>query len=567
VRQVTKVIGQQTQTVNINATSPAHTFVDAFGINRSYVETTFAVPAGTDRLVASIAWPGAAGPGARLSLLDPSGAFAAYSLPQGTGNFGQVDIHQAQAGTWTAIIWTVAGAGGFTGPVSLRTTDLQATSAGSVSPSSFTLAPGASRTVTVRTTAPASDATADSIVFTGQAGQITTVPVVTRTVQQVAFASPARFSGTFENGNGRSLWPAQANTYLFKVPSGAADLDVNLAVTGTPPNAVMAHLSDPSGEPVANDLNQHPSGNATVTDSGLQIVHANPVSGVYRLTLELTNPISGATLPQQFTGSVILNGAHVAATGVPNSSGVQVGAGGSTESVTIYNTSPQPQNYFIDPRSANSATYSLVAVGGKSSTDPDVAHCALPLPSDDTSVVPSWLVPTQATQLTVAASASAPIDFDVMALDTPSAINSPNDPDVEAPTGTSSSVTHTAHEIGSSMWGAFPTLHGVTPPNGAVPGAVDFRATITAKAFFGDYTSSTGDPLLSTVDTGAAAATPITIPAGGHATVTLHLTPTGAAGSVERGSLYIDTFNPFGSAGTAGLVDEVAAIPFLFTVA
>jgi hypothetical protein len=181
-------------------------------------------------------------------------------------------------------------------------------------------------------------------------------------------------------------------------------------------------------------------------------------------------------------------------------------------------------------------------------------------------VVPSWLVPTQATQLTVAASASAPIDFDVMALDTPSAINSPNDPDIEAPTGTSSSATHTAHEVGSSMWGAFPTLHGVTPPNGPVPGAVDFRATITAKAFFGDYTSSTGDALLSTVDAGATAATPISIPAGGNATVRLNLKPTAAQGSVEQGTLYVDTLNPSGSAGTSGLVDEVAAIPFTFTV-
>jgi len=92
------------------------------------------------------------------------------------------------------------------------------------------------------------------------------------------------------------------------VPRGASDLDVNLALSGLP---VVAHLSDPSGEPVANDLNQHPgsTGDTKVTDSGLQIVHANPVPGVYQLTLELLNPVQGdVVLPQPFSGVVAPGG-------------------------------------------------------------------------------------------------------------------------------------------------------------------------------------------------------------------------------------------------------------------
>jgi len=85
-------------------------------------------------------------------------------------------------------------------------------------------------------------------------------------------------------------------------------------------------------------------------------------------------------------------------------------------------------------------------------------------------------------------------------------------------------VTHRAHEVGSSMWAAFPTLHGLTPPDGTPPGnSVDFQASIEAAAFAGDITSSTGDALLSTVDPSAPAATPVVIPAGGHATVTVTL--------------------------------------------
>jgi len=67
------------------------------------------------------------------------------------------------------------------------------------------------------------EATADSLVLAGRFGQATTVPVITRAVQKVQLGHPARFSGTFEIGNGRSFSPAQTNTYLFKVPSGADD--------------------------------------------------------------------------------------------------------------------------------------------------------------------------------------------------------------------------------------------------------------------------------------------------------------------------------------------------------
>jgi hypothetical protein len=559
LRQVTKVIGQTSQTVSVDSSK---TFLDSIGRVCDYTLVTFKVPVGTDRLLASLSWPGAATARARFSLLDPHGTFTAYSIPQGLANVGQVDVHQAAPGTWTAIIFQFETAK-YPGPVTLRTTDFRATSAGSVSPSSFTLAQGQSRTVTTKTTAPASEATADSVVFSGRFGQATTVPVITRAVQKVRFGHPARFSGTFAIGNGRSFSPAQTNTYLFKVPSGAHDLDVNLNLSG---KAAVAHLSDPSGEPVANDLNQRPSGDATVTDSGLQIVHANPVPGVYQLTLELLNPVSGDTLPLPYSGVVALDGAHVVSHGVPQSRGTRV-HGSSTATVTIYNTSPQPQSYFIDPRSSTTATYSLVAVGGKVAGDPFTSHTALPLPSDDADVLPSWLVPTQVRALTVGASATDSIDYDIMPLDSPTAINSPNTPDIEAPTGTSSSVTHRAHEVGSSMWAAFPTIHGLTPPDGTPPGgSVDFQASIEAAAFAGDITSSTGDALLSTVNPSAPAATPVVIPAGGHATVTVTLAPTGSKGSVERGSLYVDTLNPFGSAGTTGLVGEVAAVPFEFTI-
>jgi len=150
------------------------------------------------------------------------------------------------------------------------------------------------------------------------------------------------------------------------------------------------------------------------------------VPGVWQLTIELLNPSAVTPCRCRIPASSRWTARRVSH-GVPQSRGARV-HGSSTATVTIYNTSPQPQSYFIDPRSSATATYSLVAVGGKVSGDPYTSHTALPLPSDDADVLPSWLVPTQVRALTVGASATASIDYDIMPLDSPTAINSRTTP-------------------------------------------------------------------------------------------------------------------------------------------
>ena len=551
VRQVAARTGGTSTSVSLNATG-YKTFVDSSGRSRAYTLQTFSVPPGTDLLNASISYPGDASKLVRMSLLDPQGTFTGYTLPQGLGDFGQFDVHQPAPGTWTAIIWTANSAAGYTGPVMLRTNEIAATSGGTVSPATFSLAQGESRTVTVTTTAPAQQATATSLVLAGRFRQTTTVPLVVRAVQAVRSGQTTGFSGVFSNGNGRSFGPAQTDTFLFDVPAGAKDLDVNLALSGVPANQVIAHLSDPSGEPVSTDTSYQPAGKTTKAYPGLQIVHSRPVAGRYQLTVELINPVSGAPLPQSYRGSVTLDRAHVTAVGIPN--GRVVRARPMNGSVTVYNTSPQPQSYYLDGRSDYPQTYNLTPVGP--------ATVALPLQSED---VPSWLVPTRTRKLTVGASATAPLEFDMMALDNPTALNAPSSPDVEAtPSGNTATAVHTASEVVSSLWGAFPSLVG--PTSGQETGSVTMSARAVADGFDRAYTSSTGDPLLATIDPAAPASQPVVIPAGGHATINFKLATLNRVGSKITGHIYINTLSPYGPEGASGLGDEVAALPYTYTV-
>ncbi len=568
VRSVSHVSSQQTQSVAFDPTT-APTFLDVLGRARPYVEKTFTVPAGTDRmdLLASVAGDGTKY--VRASLLDPSGAFAAYTLPQGTGNVGHIDFHQPAPGTWTAILWSSSPTtdASISGPISLRTRYFTATSAGTVTPSTATIPAGGSQTFKVTTTTPSAEASAASLVFAHRGGEHTTVSIVNRAEQSVSVGHQANFSGTFDLSNGRDFGPGETFTYLVNVPSGARDLEANVAISGKPYNQIEAHLTDPTGEPVAFGTNfVAGSGGATTSYSGLQLAHAKPRAGLWQMTLEFYNQSSGAALPQSFRGSFVLNG--VKATGGTPSGVTLSKRGGSTRYLHITNTSPTPQTYFVDGRSTAHATYNLVASDVKgdapSTTDPYSRTVQVPLVSDD--VIPAWLVPTQISTLTVGSSSGDPIAFDLSPLDNPSTLNAPNNPDIEAvSSGRSATATHTNAEVGSAQWIATPSPLGTVPANGSTPTSATFHATATGRAFDGDVSSSTGDVLLGTVNAAAAAAHPITLQPGQSATVTVHFAPTGAVGSFHTGTLFVDIAQA-GALGTTTLTEEIASLPYSYTV-
>ncbi len=166
------------------------------GTPANYEPITFKVPAGQDRLNVSIAYQNALtdfdtgylNARVRLTLVDPAGNLAGYSVPQGNGNYGNLQITSPKAGTWTGYIWSnTSSNGGSTGPVLWNASVAQYASFGSVSPKSMTLAPGQSKPVTLTVSAPSSPGDASGAIVLNQSGgpgfgQQSTIPVTLRSV-------------------------------------------------------------------------------------------------------------------------------------------------------------------------------------------------------------------------------------------------------------------------------------------------------------------------------------------------------------------------------------------------
>ncbi len=82
-----------------------------------------------------------------VALLEPNGAYAGYSNSQGLADFDNIQVANPPAGKWTAVFFTVVNSGtadiGTSGPIQWDANVSQFAPAGAISPSSLTLAAGA----------------------------------------------------------------------------------------------------------------------------------------------------------------------------------------------------------------------------------------------------------------------------------------------------------------------------------------------------------------------------------------------------------------------------------------
>jgi hypothetical protein len=559
----------QTGSVTLSDTASPH-FTDWLGLPDNYAVFHFTVLPGQQRLDASLAWPG--NPGScveeaceadlnarvRLTLVDPLGRLAANSVPQGPGNFGNVDVRYPTPGTWTGVIFSIEAAdGGSTGTMPWRVATEQFAPFGSVSPGTVLLQPGQSRTVTVSATTPASPGDADgSIVVSSDLGfaGTTSIPVTLRSTVPVRHGT-GTFSGVLTGGNGREFGEGQVDYYEFNVGSGVKDITANVALANDPLPAGL-YLVSPDGDTLGygQDLNEVTFAVTTT----LSAYTLNPIPGTWTLIVDFAEPVVGNEVSDPYTGDIEFNAVRVSASGLPDSTRVTLPAGTPvTVPVTVTNNSATAEDVFIDPRLDTPASIELTGITPTSGL-------SLPL----SGLPPEWFVPSQTSSVTTASTATVPIMFD-FGMDQ-------GDPDIGSASAGSQALCATTEagtysppggEVGNGMWYAFPSECGPYP-SGAPAASVASTMTVITKAFDTTVTSPTGDLMLNAVSPFTTVTTPVVINLGDSATIDVTITPSGAPGTVVSGTLYVDSE----ATGTPTPVyaqfaaDELAGLPYTYTI-
>jgi hypothetical protein len=535
-------IAGDTVTVILNpATDP--TYTNSAGDPRPYVPQTLTVPAGAQHLDVSFAFQGQPSAEVAVTLVDPTGKLAAYSLPQGVGNgFGHVDVVSPAAGTWTAYVWTkpVSSAVSYTGPVEFTWAAEKYVTFGSVSPASFTLAPGASMPVTASFTMPKTPGDqAAEIRF----GQSNAVPVSLRSVIPIG-PTGGSFTGTLTGGNARPASDPDA-TYAFVVPSGVGNMSLTLEFPD-PGYSVGGILVDPSGMELSVEPNVDANG---FQQSALQLYRANPQAGTWRFILYQNFYSAGHQTSAPFTAQIAFNTAEISAPALPNSASVHLSASGKpvTVPVTITNTGALAEAYFADGRLATAKPTSLAVNNCGSGGLPGACYYGY--------------LPTEVSSVQFAATGSIPIQMDATSGSGGGNLN----PDVWAqPTGTNAvAATLTVPEVPYGPWYMLPATIGPYGAGGAPTGKLT-ATTITATMLPIDTAvSSTGGDVWADLVFGTNTYSGVIIAPGQSGTINITITPNAAAvGTVVSGTLFIDTFNSYG--GFYG--DEVVALPYSYTV-
>jgi subtilisin family serine protease len=555
----------KTGTVTLSDSSSPKT-TDWTGTSANYEPITFQVPAGEDRLNASIAFQNASttdlNARVRLTLVDPNGDLAAYSVPQGDGNYGNVQVTNPAPGTWTAYVWSrVSTAGGSTGPVKFGAGVAKYTTFGQVSPQTLTLAPGQSAPVQLSVSTPTTPGdSSGSIVLSSDTGpsfgRQTTVPVTLRSLIRSGRQS---FGQTLTGGNGRSTVTGQEFYYQLDVPAGRPELNAAIKLADNPNNPFSAFLISPTGEAVAFAANElqngtTSSGTASITNElGAQLHVLSPAAGRWTLIVAFIPQVSGTALQEPFTVSTNEAAVPASAPRLPDSSRVRLRPGRArTVRVRITNRGPAPEAYFIDARLAQSTQLKLVSLSGPSTT----------VPLNDTKSVPEYLIPTNTTAFTATASTTGPtpIEFDS---ESPA-----GDPDIGSTVGSSVIGSFAANPIAQGLWDVAPDVVGAYAAAGAPTEPVTTTMTTTSQAFDPAVTSPTGDLWLGSIDPSALTSlSPRIVGPGQTATIPVRIKPTGPAGTTVSGTLYVDdTSNLLFQTYAEPNGDEIAAFPYSYTV-
>jgi hypothetical protein len=561
--------------VSLSDTASSQYTADS-GNKVNYATFKFKVPAGHARLDVSIGYaadPSSVALPPNLSLFDPDGKMAADSEPQGVGNYGNVDVRAPAGGEWTAVVsGSPASAGGYNGKVVWQAVTQDYGSFGSVSPSSLSLAPGQAKTFAFSAKAPASPGDLAGSVLLHSAGGATSIPVVVRSLVNVA--TGGKFTGDLTGGNGRGAL-GTGDYYQFTVPAGTKAVRAELRLRDNPGegNLVGAYLVGPDGNVLGYGQNSDRSGaQFAITGQTLTASALSPLAGTWTLAVAFAEPVAGTEVSDPYTGTVAFAAAGTAVPGQALPGGTKLTPGKAvTVPVKITNTSNAPQDYFLDPRLDASAMMTLApfSYGDSAPFAPGSAKTKLPISAS--APVPLYFVPSGTSSVTVTQTSSVPTMTDL-------STSTGGDPDVgPAPLSTGSLCAKSASvaygppggTVTSGTWVPAPTECGPFKSSAPAATATD-TLTVTAAGFDDNVTVATGDLERLAQSTSAgntAVEKAVELKPGQSATVNVTFKPpAGAAAGPVAGTLYLDALEsgvpPYGQ--VAG--DQVAALPYSYKV-
>jgi hypothetical protein len=560
-------------TVNLSdANSPKQR--DWQGIMDNVETVNFSVPGGQDRLNASIAFQNASASDlnarVRMTLVDPNGNQAEYSVPQGDGNFGNSEVADPAPGQWTAFIYSRnSQAGGTEGPVVFGASVAKYQPFGSVTPSSVQLAPGQSSTVTLQVATPSqpSDEAGSLLVHQRGAGSgaitdgaghdgslddsTTTIPV---TLRSLIPAGHAKFTGILTGGNGRGATTGQENYYQIDVPSGTPELNATVALKNDANNPFTALLVSPNGETQSMSSNSLPAANNSLVNvQGAQLHALSPAAGRWTLIIGFIPNVSGTRLQEPFTVTTDQDARTATANGLPNSASSMLTKGqASTFNVQIRNGGNAPEAFFVDARSPGTTTFNV----------PSVTNASTKLPFTVQSNFPEYLVPTHTTTINERASTtgSQPIQFD----------SSPGigDPDIASDAGNPVSASFTDHPVTPGEWSVLPGEVGAFGPTPGPNETATTSLSVITQPFDHTVTSSTGDLWEGSENPSSLQQfNPDQVNPGQVATIPVTIKPTAASGTKVTGTLFVNDFSGVALAAfNVPFGNEVVAIPYSYTV-
>jgi hypothetical protein len=413
------------------------------------------------------------------------------------------------------------------------------------------LRPGQSQTVMVSVAAPPSPGDSGGSIVLDSAGRAMSIPVTLRTLVDVAHGGALH--GVLTGGNGRSPGEGQEDFYEFSVGPGVKDITADVSLSNDAADPVHAYLVSPDGNTLGSGQNTLGGSNAT----SLTAYTLNPVAGTWTLIADFAEPIVGDEISQPFTGRIQFNQVTASASGLPDRAGQKLRAGVPvTVPVQITNHGTAEEGFFIDPRLDSTSNLMLAPLT-------TAANLTLPL----TGTPPGWLVPALTSSVSVMSAANLPVMFDSGTnLGDPDLASASTGPGPLCADHESLSYTPPGGSVTAGVWYAEPDECGPFP--GPAPaGTASMTMTAQTRNFDSAISPTTGDLWLVALNP-SAPLTPVDIAAGHTGTVDVTITPSGAAGTVVKGDLYIDDIvgDVPSSATATGTGDELAALPYSYTI-